>query len=415
MVLRVVLMKSSLVSVNTARKVNAAHSKTIVNAARPMSYLSKITQSTVKRPIHKNIAFKNSNFNQRVNTVRDINVNTARPKIVVNVVNRNNVNAVKALDYWVWKPKTKVLVHGNPQMDLQDKGVIDSGRSRHMTGNMSYLTDYEEIDRGYVAFGGNPKGGKITRKEAVNIACYVQNRVLIVKPHNKTPYELFHGGTSTLSFIRPFGCPVTILNTIDHLGKFDGKADECFLVGYSLNNKAFRVFNSRTRIVEENLHVRFSENTPNIVGSGPYWLFDIDALTRTMNYESIVAGTQSNDFAGTKASDNAGQARKETEHVKNYILLSLWPADLPYSQDPKCSHDDGFNPLSDDGKKVDEDPRKDSEFIDQEKDDNVNGTNNVNAASTNEVNLVGGKTSIELPDDLNMPALEDISVVYWIS
>nr|GEX78659.1 putative ribonuclease H-like domain-containing protein [Tanacetum cinerariifolium] len=54
---------------------------------------------------------------------------------------------------------------GNPQMDLQEKGVIDSGCSRHMTGNMSYLTDYKEIDTGYVAFGGNPKRGKITGKD----------------------------------------------------------------------------------------------------------------------------------------------------------------------------------------------------------------------------------------------------------
>ncbi|GJS76065.1 putative ribonuclease H-like domain-containing protein [Tanacetum coccineum] len=218
--------------------------------------------------------------------------------------------------------------------------------------------------------------------EAVNTACYVQNRVLVVKPHNKTPYELFHGRTPTLSFMRPFGCPITILNTIDHLGKFDGKADEGFFVGYSLNSKAFRVFNSRTRIVEENLHIRFSESTPNVVGSGPDWLFDIDALTRTMNYEPIVAGTQSNGFA-----------------------------------DPKSSHDDGSKPLSDDGKKVDEDPRKDSECKDQEKEDNVNNTNNVNtvsstvnAAGTNEVNVVGGKTSIELLFDPNMPALEDYSI-----
>ncbi|GJX61709.1 ribonuclease H-like domain-containing protein [Tanacetum coccineum] len=170
--------------------------------------------------------------------------------------------------------------------------------------------------------------------EAVNTACYVQNRVLVVKPHNKTPYELFHGRTPTLSFMRPFGCHVTILNTIYHLGKFDGKADEGFFVGYSLNSKAFRVFNSRTRIVEENLHIRFSESTPNVVG------------------------TQSNGFANTKASDNAGQARKETKPVKNYILLPLWPADPPYSQDPKSSQDDGSKPSSDDGKKVDEDSRK---------------------------------------------------------
>nr|GEV91016.1 retrovirus-related Pol polyprotein from transposon TNT 1-94 [Tanacetum cinerariifolium] len=102
--------------------------------------------------------------------------------------------------------------------------------------------------------------------EVVNTACYVQNRVLVVKPLNKTPYELFHGRTSTLSFMRPFGCPVTILNTIDQLGKFNGKADEGFFVGYFLNSKSFRVFNSRTKIVEENLHIRFSESTPNVVG-----------------------------------------------------------------------------------------------------------------------------------------------------
>ncbi|GJW60657.1 putative ribonuclease H-like domain-containing protein [Tanacetum coccineum] len=148
--------------------------------------------------------------------------------------------------------------------------------------------------------------------EAVNTAYYVQNRVLVVKPHNKTPYELFHGRTPTISFMRPFGCLVTILNIIDHLGKFDGKADEGFFVGYSLNSKAFIVFNNRKRIVEENIHIRFRESTPNAVGSGPDWLFDIDALTRTMNYEPIVTGTQSNGFACTKSSDNAGQARKET-------------------------------------------------------------------------------------------------------
>ncbi|GKA63659.1 putative ribonuclease H-like domain-containing protein [Tanacetum coccineum] len=389
---------------------------------------------------------------------------------------------------------------GNPQMDLQDQGVIDSGCSRHMTGNMSYLTDYEEIDGGYLIDESQvllrvprknnmysvdlknivPKGGltclfakatsdesklwhrrlgKATQSllkssrsqgnvircdngteflnremnqfckikgilgqfsvartpqqnevaerrnrtlikaartmlavsklpttfwaEAVNTACYVQNKVLVVKPHNKTPYELFHGRTPTLSFMRPFGCPVTILNTIDHLGKFDGKAAEGFFVGYSLNSKAFRVFNSRTKIVEENLHIRFSESTPNVAGSRPDWLFDIDALTRTMNYEPIVAGTQSNDFAGTKASDNA---------------------------DPKNSQDDGSKTSSDDEKKVDEDSRKDSEGINQEKDDNVTMTNTINVASINKVNVVGAKTSIELPVDSNMHALEDYSI-----
>ncbi|GJR25860.1 putative ribonuclease H-like domain-containing protein [Tanacetum coccineum] len=397
-------MKSGLVSVNIARQVNTSHSKTIVNTARPMSHLSKTTHSIVKRPIHKNTSFKNSNINQRVNTVSGKNINIARPKAIVNVVNGNNVNAVKASACWVWKPKTKIQV---------SDGLVDAQSTQQ--GTCPILQTNERIDGGEVAFGGNPKDGKSQRKstlklEAVKTACYVQNKVLVVKPHNNTPYELFHGRTPTLSFMRPFGCPVTILNTIDHLGKFDGKADEGFFIGYSLNSKTFRVFNSRTRIVEENLHIRLSESTPNTVGSGPDCLFDIDALTRTMNYEPIVAGTQSNGFAGTKASDNAGQSRKETEPIKNYILLPLWTADPPFSHDPKSSHDDGSKPSSYGGKKIDEDPRKESKCNDQEKEDNVNSTNNVNAASTNEVNSVGGKTSIELPFDLNMPALEDYSI-----
>ncbi|GJY68541.1 ribonuclease H-like domain-containing protein, partial [Tanacetum coccineum] len=76
--------------------------------------------------------------------------------------------------------------------------------------------------------------------EAVNTACYVLNRVLVTKPQNKTPYELITGKIPIISYIRPFGCHVTILNTIDHLGKFEEKSDEGFLVGYSLNSKDFR-------------------------------------------------------------------------------------------------------------------------------------------------------------------------------
>nr|GFB72692.1 retrovirus-related Pol polyprotein from transposon TNT 1-94 [Tanacetum cinerariifolium] len=193
-------------------------------------------------------------------------------------------------------------------LDL-DKGVIDSGCSWHMTWNMSYLSDFQELNGGYFAFGGNLKGGKISGKgkiktedyllkflqmilpvllvrrannkeplaEAVNIACYVQKRVLVTKPHNKTLYELLHGRTPSIGFMRPFGCPVTILNTLDPLGKFKGNVDEGFLVGYSVNSKAFRVFNSRTRIVQETLHVNFLENKLNIAGTSPTWLFDIDS------------------------------------------------------------------------------------------------------------------------------------------
>ncbi|GJX05228.1 putative ribonuclease H-like domain-containing protein [Tanacetum coccineum] len=127
--------------------------------------------------------------------------------------------------------------------------------------------------------------------EAVSTACYVQNRVLIVKPHNKTPYELFRGFKPAIGFMKPFGCHVTILNTLDNLGKFDEKSDEGFFVGYSLSSKAFRVYNTRTRKVQENLHIGFLENKPMIEGNGPKWLFDLDSLTQSMNYVPVVAGT----------------------------------------------------------------------------------------------------------------------------
>ncbi|GKE62272.1 putative ribonuclease H-like domain-containing protein [Tanacetum coccineum] len=136
--------------------------------------------------------------------------------------------------------------------------------------------------------------------EAVSTACYVHNRVLIVKPHNKTPYELFRDFKPAINFMKPFGCHVTILNTLDHLGKFDGKSDEGYFIGYSLSSKAFRVYNTRTKKVEENLHVRFLENKPMLEGTGPSWIFDIESLTQSMNYVPVFAGTNSNEFAGHK-------------------------------------------------------------------------------------------------------------------
>nr|GEX65657.1 ribonuclease H-like domain-containing protein [Tanacetum cinerariifolium] len=151
------------------------------NAVPPPTQKSDDEDESVTQPTIEKKTIKPS-VAKRINTIGNKHVNTARPKAVVNTARLKVVlNAVKGNE-------------GNPQIDLQEKGVIDSGCSRHMIWNMSYLIDYEEIDEGHVAFGGNPKGGKITGK--------------------------------------------------DHLGKFDGKTDEGFFAGYSLNSKAFRVFNS---------------------------------------------------------------------------------------------------------------------------------------------------------------------------
>nr|GEU57769.1 hypothetical protein [Tanacetum cinerariifolium] len=129
--------------------------------------------------------------------------------------------------------------------------------------------------------------------------------------HNKTPYELFRGRTPALSFIRPFGCHVTILNTLDHLGKFDGKADEGYFFGYYMNSKAFRVYNIRTRRVEENLHIEFLENKPIVASAGPEWLFDINMLTKLMNYVLVITDGSPLFDSSSKISGDAGKKHDE--------------------------------------------------------------------------------------------------------
>nr|GEU41351.1 hypothetical protein [Tanacetum cinerariifolium] len=159
--------------------------------------------------------------------------------------------------------------------------------------------------------------------EAVNTACYVQNRVLVNKAHNKTPYELFNGRTPAIGFLKPFGCLVMILNTLDNLSKFEAKGDEGYFLGYSISRKAFRVFNIRTKRVEENLHIEFLENKAIEKGSGPNWLFDIDSLTKSMNYVPVVdAGTNSTNFLGTKV-DARKHVKKDVSSLR-YIVLPNW-------------------------------------------------------------------------------------------
>ncbi|GJU77370.1 putative ribonuclease H-like domain-containing protein, partial [Tanacetum coccineum] len=150
--------------------------------------------------------------------------------------------------------------------------------------------------------------------EAVSTACYVQNKVLVNKSHNKTPYELFNGRSPAIGFLRPFGCHVMILNTLDNLGKFDAKGDEGYFVRYSLSSKAFRVFNKRTKKVEENLHVDFLENNPIKKGVGPNWLFDIDTLTKSMIYVPIVvAGTSSTNILAHMEISNDSMRNSEAK------------------------------------------------------------------------------------------------------
>ncbi|GKC69950.1 putative ribonuclease H-like domain-containing protein, partial [Tanacetum coccineum] len=165
--------------------------------------------------------------------------------------------------------------------------------------------------------------------EAVSTACYIFNRVRVTKPQNKTPYELLFGHKPIISYIRPFGCHVTILDTLSVLGKFDGKCDEGFLVGYSLNSKAYRVYNLVTKRVEVNLHVNFLEEKPNVKGVGYRWMFDIDYLTDSMNYIPVSLENQTNPHAGTsEVTNSAGtlqtpnaNASEEEDEAEELIIV----------------------------------------------------------------------------------------------
>nr|GEV46427.1 ATPase subunit 1, mitochondrial [Tanacetum cinerariifolium] len=247
------------------------------------------------------------------------------------------------------------------------------------------------------------------------------NRVLVSKHHNKTPYELLLGRTPSIGFMRPFGCPVTILNTLDSLGKFDGKVDEGFLVRYSVSSKAVSVFNSRTRIIQETLHVNFLENKPNVACSGPTWLFDIDSLTKTTNYQPVTAGNQSNPSACFQDQFDAEKAGEDSD--QQYVFFPVWSFDDKTKKEAKGkSHVEsfiGYRNLS-------------AEF----EDFSDNSINKVNAAgtlvptvrqispnSTNTFSTAGPlnaaaspthrKSSCidasQLPDDPDMPELENIT------
>ncbi|GJU45179.1 putative ribonuclease H-like domain-containing protein [Tanacetum coccineum] len=268
--------------------------------------------------------------------------------------------------------------------------------------------------------------------EAVSTACYVLNRVLVTKPHNKTPYELVTGKIPIISYIRPFGCHVTILNTIDHLGKFDGKSDEGFLVGYSLQSKAFRVYNLETKRVEENLHITFLENKPNVAGKGPTWLFDLDYLTDSMNYQPVRSENQANKHASPQ---EANHNAVKTSTAKDAGETPNKHPDLKIDEKLVAKEDQVFLDELERLKRQEKDANDAVEALRKEfakETENLlhqagaakaSSTNTVNTiSSTNTINTVTTPVSTASPydglsfsdptnpdqDDSEIPALEDI-------
>ncbi|GJX35978.1 putative ribonuclease H-like domain-containing protein [Tanacetum coccineum] len=169
--------------------------------------------------------------------------------------------------------------------------------------------------------------------EAVSTACYVLNRVSITNPHNKTPYQLLSGKVPQIGHLKPFGCQVTILNTSDHLGKFEGKADEGYLVGYAPNSKAYRVYNLTNKRVEETMNLRFLEDKPNVQGIGHEWYFDLDYLTDSLGTQDtdsdsevdeqviVVPSFPSNSFAGPSSSNGPSVMERNADYAEELAKL----------------------------------------------------------------------------------------------
>nr|GEY17040.1 ribonuclease H-like domain-containing protein [Tanacetum cinerariifolium] len=192
-----------------------------------------------------------------------------------------------------------------PRVNAAKPSVVSAAQTNHGTW---------ELNGGYVAFGGNPKGDKITGKGR-DFKLLDDANILLRTPRQHNMYSI---DLNNIVPHRDLTCLVAKASVdecilwhrrLDNLGKFEEKGDECYFIRYSMSSKAFRVFNKRTRRVEENLHVKFLENKAIEKGAGPNWLFDIDSLTKSMNYVPVDAGTIStnlSEYSSSKPQDHCG-------------------------------------------------------------------------------------------------------------
>nr|GEX13642.1 hypothetical protein [Tanacetum cinerariifolium] len=287
-----------------------------------------------------------------------------------------------------------------------DKGVIDSGCSRHITGNMSYLSNFEAINGGYVAFGGNPNGGKIICKDTECIVLSLEfklpgeNQVLLRVPKENNMYNDLFIDTECIDLTCLFAKATLDESNLWHRrighinfktmnklvkGKFNGKADEGFLVGYSVSSR------------------------------GPTWLFDIDTLTKSMNYQPVTAGNQSNPGAGVQEKFDIEKAGEE--NVQQYVHFPLWSFGSKEHEfeGKKPESEVHVSPTNSTKTKKHDDKTKRWAKVLVIGQISTNNTNTFSAAdpSNTVVSLTHGKSlyvdTSHYPDDQNMPALEDIT------
>ncbi|GJR27106.1 ribonuclease H-like domain-containing protein [Tanacetum coccineum] len=620
-----VLTRTGLITPVKQNKKRASH---LVSTARPVStvrpFTSKIAQtgdairpiyprmdyvrprgsySPIKRSYYTKLAFRPKDLKQDVKTFGVQNMTTAWTRAVFNT-GKGNMDTDLKKSRLVWRPNGNYLDHvskdsgsfmlkkGNPEILLQDHAVVDSGYSSHMIGNKAYLSDNEDFNRGFMAFGSDPKGGKITGKGNIKTAnldfddvyfvdelkfnlfsisqicdnknsiLFTETECLILSPSFKLLDEsqvvlraprkddvysldlknivpsgcitfLYANATADESklwhrrlghvnfkninklvkghlvrdlplkvFVNDHTCVVCkqdLENQLNHNVKIircdngtefknhainefcakkgikrefsvartpqqNGVAErknrtliEAARTIYSTTSKAFRVYNKRTKRVEENLHIDFLEDQPNMAGTGPNWMFDLDFLTNSMNYIPVSVENQVNVDVVTQDSYVAGSSGKDKGPTQEYILLLLQrhrtripvedvaPAahEKPFESSPK---DNNVQDSEDVANKVGQNQMTEDEQVLHDDLENMIAqevatctnilstvrssvstatmayictTSTPTSANTSDSSFVylGGKIPIDastlpnddLPIDLNMPALEDDS------
>ncbi|GJW79706.1 putative ribonuclease H-like domain-containing protein [Tanacetum coccineum] len=373
-------------SVSTARPVCTARPS--VSTARPVC-TARPSVSTA-RPVYATRPYLTINDMDNVKTKKGLcstgiqegsNRTCWTKKAVVNT-GKGKLNTDLKRSRWVWRPKGNYLDHvskdsgsfmlkkDNPEILLQDHAVVDSLVALDiMTGNkalssvmkvklysreaflermMLYSLDLRTLCDNETEFKNHAMNefcAKKGIKREFSIARTPQQNG-VAERKNRDPYlmQLEHCKSPSINFMRPFGCPLTILNTLDSLGKFDGKSDEGYLLGYSISSKAFRVYNKRTKRVEENPHINFLEDQPNVTGTGPNWMFDLNFLTNSINYSPVSVENQVNVDAGIQDSYVAGSSGKDKGPTQEYILLPLQPhrTRIPIEDVAPAAHEKPF-------------------------------------------------------------------------
>ncbi|GJV96737.1 ribonuclease H-like domain-containing protein [Tanacetum coccineum] len=388
------------VPTNAARKVNTV--KPIVNNARPTTGFHK-TLSPFRKPFNRTTTLRTNFSYQKVNTA-EVNA--------VSAVGGKRETAVKPSAGCNWRHKrhnwNKVSkynggsssrnLHDYPQRALQNKGIFDSGCSKHMTGNKAYLAEYQDFNGGHVAFGGSKgyitgkgkiKTGKLDFKDvcfvkelqhfnlfSVSQMCDKKNKVLftdteclVLSPEFKLPDEnqvllriprqnnmynfnlenivpsggKQHNASCKAKSVSSISQPLQLLH-MDLFGPTSNRdfIELCGSKGIKREYSNARTLQQNGVAERKNMTLKLAARTrlqillPNTFGlkqKGPTWLFDLDYLTDSMNYQPVRSENQANKHAGPKEANHsvgtednidAGNSEIEAESAQDYFVLPIW-------------------------------------------------------------------------------------------